>query len=120
MQALVTTTFTVVLLTTSSCQTAYYNQNQTTARSKYVGNHTASYLMVECAYYENFYACTLVCIELSELVCYEINVVTVGVHKCGVASPSHHHPGQSVHRLNSPSKESQWSQQWACRDIVMV
>ena len=108
MQALVTTTVSAVLLTTSSCQTAHYNQNQTTARSKYVGNHTASYLMVECACYENFYACTLslVCIELSELVCYEINVVTVGIHKCG-ASLSHHHLGPSVHRLNTPSKEFQ-------------
>ena len=34
-------------------------------------------------------------------------VVNVDVHKCGVP-PSHHHPGQSVHRLNTPSKESQW------------
>ena len=117
MQALVTTTVSV-LLTTSSCQTARYNQNQTTARSKYVGNHTASYLMVECACYETFMH-ILVCIELSELVWYKINVVTVGIHKCG-ASLSHHHPGQSVHKLNTPSKEFQWSQQWACRDIVTV
>ena len=38
--------------------------------------------------------------------CYEIKVmsaITVGVHKC--RSPlSHHHPGQPVHRLNTPSK----------------
>ena len=74
--------------------------------------------MVECACYETFMH-TLVCIELSELVWYEINVVTVGIHKCG-ASLSHHHPGQSVHKLNTPSKEFQWSQQWACRDIVTV
>ena len=34
--------------------------------------------------------------------------VTVGVHKC--SSPLfHHHPVQSVHRLNTPSMESQWS-----------
>ena len=32
--------------------------------------------------------------------------VTVGIHKCG-SPPCHHHPGQFVHRLNTPSKESQ-------------
>ena len=50
-------------------------------------------------------------------VCYEIKVlraVTVGVHKCG-APPSHHHLGQSVRRLNTPSKKSQWHYS----DIVM-
>ena len=31
--------------------------------------------------------------------------VTVCVHNCE-APPSHHHPGQSVRRLNTPSKES--------------
>ena len=36
----------------------------------------------------------------------------MGVHK--YSSPlSHHLPGQSVRRLNTPLKESQWSQQWA-------
>ena len=47
------------------------------------------------------------------------NPVTVGVHKCG-APLSHHHHGQSVHRLNIPSKESQWSQQWPYSDIVII
>ena len=60
----------------------------------------------------------LVHIELSELVCYEIKglyAVTVAVHKCE-ASLSLHHPGQSVHRLNTPSKESQWP----CSDILIM
>ena len=30
----------------------------------------------------------------------------------------HHHHGQSVHRLNTPSKESQWS--WSYSNIVMM
>ena len=42
--------------------------------------------------------------------------VTVDVHKC--ICHSHHHPGLSVHRLNTPSKESQWS--WHYSDNVRL
>ena len=51
-------------------------------------------------FYDNFYVHSRVCVIKV------MYVVTVDVHKCG-APPSHHqHPGQSVHRLNTPSKES--------------
>ena len=49
-------------------------------------------------FYDNCYVHSRVCV---------IKVMYVDVHKCG-APPSHHqHPGQSVHRLNTPSMESQ-------------
>ena len=55
--------------------------------------------------------CTYVCVmyEVKFLCMYK---VTVGVHKCNSPLSHHYHPGQSVHRQNTPSKESQWSQQW--------
>ena len=53
-------------------------------------------------FYDNFYVHSRVCVI-------KVNyVVNVDVHKCG--APPSHHPGQSVHRLNTPSMESQW---WA-------
>ena len=55
------------------------------------------------------------CIQCHEISLYLYTKVTVRVHNCE-APPSHHHPGQSVCRLNTPSKESQWSQQWPCNN----
>ena len=43
--------------------------------------------------------------------------IAMVVHKCGVL-PSQHHPGQPVHRLNIPSKESQ--QSWPYKDIMVI
>ena len=45
-------------------------------------------------------------------------IITVDVHKCGVLL-SQHHPGQPVHRLNTPLKVSQ--QSWPCipRHFIM-
>ena len=37
-----------------------------------------------------------------------INAITVGIHKCRPPLSHHQHNGQSLHRLNTPSKESQW------------
>ena len=61
-----------------------------------VGIHTAK----RCIQHHSVHVCPM---HKIKLLC--IYAVTVGVHKCGVV-PSHY-SGQSVHRLNTPSKESQ-------------
>ena len=59
--------------------------------------HTQSYSQLETAF-----QCHSVC-------AISLYSITVGVHKCS-SPPSHRHSGQSAHRLNTPSKESQHSQ----------
>ena len=56
--------------------------------------------------------------SVMHVLCYR-SQFTMGTHKCGVLL-FQHHPGPPVRRLNTPSKESQWSYPCIQRYIIIM
>ena len=72
-----------------------YNSDSNTVASVIIMSASIENLCIQIAIETAFNVCTI-----------SLYSVTVGVHKCRSPLP-HHHPGQSVHRQNTPSKKSQ-------------